>query len=1194
MEKYTKLSDYISFNMNFKTSINLYLNLNKHEKIKSYIPTKSSLIIMRDYLKSVLKNTEQASLLIGPYGKGKSHLFLVVLALLSMPRNEENYAIITYLQSIIDDGSDIGKEVRDLIGGIWDESPMLPVLIQDIEGDLRQSFLYALNEALKRNGLEEIFPDTYFSYAIKRIDEWDKEFPDTYQSFISELESRNLNIGDFKVELSAFSREALDIFMDIYPVITSGSSFNPMVNEDVLPIYKSISDKLKEYHGYSGLYIVFDEFSKFLESQEENKVGSNMKFLQDICELSCDSSDSKVYITMIAHKSIKEYGKYIPREIINAFTGIEGRLVEKYFITSSKNNYELIKDAIVKDDKKEDLIPNADMYFGDKICDLFYAVPFFKSNFNRDDFKQIILEGCYPLNPIGSYLLLNISEKVAQNERTLFTFISNDEPNSMFRFINNHNGELPWIVSVECIYDYFSNLFKKEVVNELVHNEWLNAEYAISKCVNDEQRTLIKTLALFLIVDKFDELPATDKLLSLASGLSDAMEIISELEQQDIIYRKGATNSFVFKTRAGASLKNEIKRQRALRGDSIDYNKVFSVVEQKKFILPQRYNTNVSMTRYFRYEYMQVDDFLTIEQEESFFDDNEFCDGKVIALFSLKKIDQEKVKKHYKKLNSRRIVVVCPKSVFKGTKQALDLEIVLALNNSRFTNDNEVLTRELPVLEEDLIRELRQKLDKMYISEDCLILYLTMKGQLCRKNPKSIDEAVNLSCEFLYKKTPEINNEMVNRHKINTAQTKKTRNNIIEAVLYHKDVEDFYSGTNQEATVYRSLFINTGLKQHKESENFKEVMSKIERFIDRSSGRRTKFTEIVGLLTAAPYGVRLGVIPLLFSWVLSQRKEDVVMYFNDKEVQINADIIVNAIDNPCDYELFVSREDLEKEKYIAELNSLFEIKNELNLGDNRIKNISVCIQRWFRALPQVTRNFSDTEGLDYSREEIDSARSFKNLIQKLDVNPFELVFIQIPEVFNCVDNYEEAFSCLDRAKTLLDDYYDWIVKKAVLGTYNVFLHNKKDDLYHILKHWYDDQSDDSKRDLLDGKATNFMSFINTLNVYNDSEIVIRLVKVVTDVYIDNWNINAYEDYISALIECKNSIESICDGASKGKITLSFKNRSGDSIEKNFEWSQSSDGIVLKNIIEEALDEFVDLSVNDRVCILLEMIDKIVN
>lgn len=1194
MDKFTKLSDYISFNRNFKTSINLYLNLNKADKIKSYIPTKSSLSVMREYLKSVITNTEQASLLIGPYGKGKSHLFLVILAILSMTRDKENYKIIKELENIVDDGSDIGVDVRNLIEKVWNEPPMLPVLIQDIEGDLRQSFLYALNESLKRNGLEEIFPDTYYSYALKRIDEWKDEFPDTFNSFISELELRNMNISDFRVDLSSFSHEALDVFMEIYPDITAGSSFNPMVNEDVLPIYKSISELLKEYHGYSGVYIVFDEFSKFLEGQVDGKVGGNMKFLQDICELASDSSNSKVYVTMIAHKSIKEYGKYISRDIINAFTGIEGRLVEKYFITSSKNNYELIKDAIVKDDSSSELIPNADLYFGDKVCDLFYEVPFFKSNFTRTDFEQIILHGCYPLNPIGAYLLLNISEKVAQNERTLFTFISNDEPKSMFRFIKNHNGELPWIVSIEYIYDYFSNLFKKEVVNELVHNEWLNAEYAISKCDNDIERSMVKTLALFLIVDKFDELPATDKLLSLSNGMPDAMDTISELENKGIIYRKGSTNSYVFKTRAGASLKNEIKRQRAIRGDHIDYNEVFAVVEQKKFILPQRYNTNVSMTRYFRYEYMSVEDFLSIEREESFFDDSEFCDGKVIALFSLGQIDQNKIKKHYKSLESRRIVVVCPNITFKGTKQALDLEIVLGLGNSKFSDDNEVLTRELPLLEEDLIRELKQKLDKMYASEDCLILYLTVKGQICRKNSKSIDEAVNLSCEYLYDKTPEINNEMINRRKINTAQTRKARNNIIDAVIAHKDSEAFYAGTNQEATIYRSLFINTGINENKESTNLREVVNIIIEFIDRSSGNRQKFSELVEILTSAPYGVRLGVIPLLFSWVLAKRKEDVVMYFNDKEVQISADIIVNAIENPLDYELFISKEDAEKEKYIVELNNLFDIQNAMNLGDNRIKNLSVCIQRWFRALPQVTRNFSDVDGLEYSSEFIDSVRYFKNIIQKMEINPYELIFVQIPEVFNANEDYRKTFSRLDEAKTLLDDYYDWIVQKAVQGTFDVFAHNKKNDLYHILKSWYDEQSDNSKKDLLDGKATNFMSFINTLSLYNDNEIVIRLVKVVTDVYIDNWNIDAYEDYINALSKCKESIENIKDGFTEGKVTLTFKNRSGNKVEKNVEWSQSSAGSVLKNIIEDALDEYSDLSVNDRVCILLEMIDKIVN
>ena len=80
----SSLKDIIQFNKNFKTAINLYLSLNKPEKVLGYIPTKSSVNIMSNYLSAVLENKEQATLLVGPYGKGKSHLLLVLLAILSI------------------------------------------------------------------------------------------------------------------------------------------------------------------------------------------------------------------------------------------------------------------------------------------------------------------------------------------------------------------------------------------------------------------------------------------------------------------------------------------------------------------------------------------------------------------------------------------------------------------------------------------------------------------------------------------------------------------------------------------------------------------------------------------------------------------------------------------------------------------------------------------------------------------------------------------------------------------------------------------------------------------------------------------------------------------------------------------------------------------------------------------------------
>ena len=614
------LKDIVRFNNNFKTAINLYLSLNKGEKVLSYIPTKSSLVFLNSYLEAVLNNKEQATLMIGPYGKGKSHLLLVMLAVLSLERNTDNNLIISELEKKFRTVDEIGDLTANNIRRIWDSKKrFLPVILNDSKGDLNQAFLLALNDALKRDGLEDISPDTYYSLANARIEEWETTYPDTYKHFIKELKKCGREVNSLRAELKRFSKDALDVFVDIYPKITAGSEFNPLAASDVLPLYKSISEKLVEEYGYSGIYVVFDEFSKFIEGQDKNKtsVGKNMKLLQDICELSTDSQNAQIFITMVAHKSIKEYGNYLSQEIINAFTGIEGRIIEKFFVTSSKNNYELIKNAIVKDEKRLSSVSEYKKAVSEESRQQYYQIPAFKSNFDDKDFDSTVLKGCYPLNPITAYLLLNISEKVAQNERTLFTFISNDEPNSMARFVMSHCKDDSWFVGADLIYDYFSSLFKKEVTNEMVHNVWLGAEYAISKCEDIEAIKLIKALAILLIVNKDEEMPASNKILSLSVDVSDANKAISELLDNKILYQKGATGNLAFKTRAGSALKSEIKRQRGLMSGSVDYSHALLSISGKYYVLPKRYNTKKMITRYFQHEYLDVDTFLNVNSEDT-------------------------------------------------------------------------------------------------------------------------------------------------------------------------------------------------------------------------------------------------------------------------------------------------------------------------------------------------------------------------------------------------------------------------------------------------------------------------------------------------------------------------------------------------------------------------------------------------
>lgn len=1192
MANINKLSDIVNVNENFRNAINLYLNLNKKDKILSYIPTQSSVRILKEYLISAYDNKEQATLLIGPYGKGKSHLLLILLSILSMKRTKANEKIINHIKEKISRLEDIGVETSELITEIWENRcPFLPVIIMSSQNDLQQSFLYALSEALKREGIDDLIPDTFYSVALNRIEDWKNNYPHTFHAYEKELYEYQKTVADEIADLRKYSMDSLERFKKIYPKITSGGEFNPLVQSEVLPLYRSVSDKLKEYYNYDGIYVVFDEFSKFIEGQNSSRTGNNMKLLQDICELANESKNTQIHITMIAHKSIKEYGKYLSKDIINSFTGIEGRIEEKYYVTSSKNNYELIQNAIIKDTDKLLGLPQYELYLGKNNADKYYNIPFFHSNFNREDFDRTILKGCYPLNPLCAYLLLNISEKVAQNERTLFTFISKDEQYSMARFIGEHDHSQEWIIGADLIYDYFGNLFRKDVTNELVHNEWLNAEYALSKCENETQKKVIKSLAAILIVNRSEEVPANGSSIGLAANIEDWQEILTQLESKDIITKKASTDCYVFKTRAGSVLKKEIKKRSITKAGSINISKILQDITDRLYVIPKRYNTLNCITRYFSCEYMEIETFLSIQNMDTIINEQRYSDGKVVILYSLDRtIDIQEIKDKLNVYASEKLIIVYTLMKFEYLEQAREYEIIQELKKDyAFIDNHEIMTRELPLLEEDLANELLSYHEKMYEGNEGSGVLFYFKGKLEERKVSELEKAVNLCCEVLYEKAPVINNEVIYRKELTTAPTKKARKVIIEAILNHKDNEEFYKGSGQEATIYRSLFVVTRIVTKSPDKRMKEVLGCINSFIEDCADNKQYLCILMDKLTDTPYGLRASVLPIYIAYVLSQRREDVLVYMGKYEYQLSTEIIINMCDAPDQYELFVSKESIEKEKYVCNLQKLFRVVEHSNLSNARLSNILSCIQRWFRGLPQVTRNIMNDKR--YSDSVAIFIPELKKVLIQAELNPYEILFKIFPEIFNTKENLASTFSVLKQCKISLDGYYEWLISRATEETFKVF-GTKTEDLYHVLKEWYERQSDISKKGLHNRKMTSFMSCIDKINIYDDREITKKLAKSISEVYIENWNEYSLDNYLLELINTKTEIEMLKEQSNDGKKRLIFTNRSGKEITRYYDSVNENTGSVLRNVLEDTLDEFVDLGVNDKVAILLEMIEKV--
>jgi hypothetical protein len=210
----------------------------------------------------------------------------------------------------------------------------------------------------------------------------------------------------------------------------------------------------------------------------------------------------------------------------------------------------------------------------------------------------------------------------------------------------------------------------------------------------------------------------------------------------------------------------------------------------------------------------------------------------------------------------------------------------------------------------------------------------------------------------------------------------------------------------------------------------------------------------------------------------------------------------------------------------------------------------------------------------------------------VDLNPYEILFTTIPGEFS-TDNLKETYKAIEKCYRAFNGYLNNTIINVVDGIYDIWGGKKKLDLYHMLKEWYDKQSALSKQGLHSGGVTNLMSCIEKLDVYSDEDVAQRIVKAVTNVYVDNWLDNAFDDFNDELSAIKCQIEQIKDQKDEGKFLLSFVGKNNETIERYYEKVDEGTGTILRNIIEDTLEEYDDLSVNDRVAILLEMIEKVI-
>lgn len=1216
------LKEIVKVNKKFQKSIHMRLDYNRLEKIESYIPTRASVQILKQYLYHIVNNRgDKASVLVGPYGKGKSHVLLILTALLSKTNrkpvaSEKTKLVIKNLVNKIKNvDKEAGEYAEQLIN---DKKAYLPVLVSGTNGALGKAFLLALKEALERDGLERIVPHTYFDEAMQNILQWKENYPETYEIFLKYLQEKNMQEKIFEKRLRNYDETALEFFQNIYPKLTAGSIFEPMVQMDVITLYKSVNETLCTRYGYGGIVLIFDEFSKFVEGYPKERFSNAMEELQSLCELANSTGEYALHVILVAHKAIKEYKNVLPQEVINAYTGVEGRIGEVRFTVSLQNSYELIQNAVYKEETLFEQEVAATELF-QKIQEESYQLPYFRSTFSKKEFENIVMKGCFPLTPVAAYLLLKISEKAVQNERTVFTFLVHEEPYSLARFVKEHKEKENMYVTAGQIYDYFSNIFKNDSSNVIFHNEWLKAEYACTKVKTLEEKEVLKTIALLRMVGKNDEMLAKDDVIRLGAGLEiNLYEIIMEtLKQKQILFFRSKIRTYAFKNNIGVNLEKEIDNVVKIQFQKLNICEGLEKVSELEYVLPKRYNQKYTMTRYFHYQFMTIENFIKLSKTEYLFEDK-FADGKIIALVKTKQEALESISKHLAKLQDERIVVIYPNEMFL---QEENLKKILAVRylkqQEAFIEQNKALEQELDLYEEDLLFELNTALEQHYlpIHGKCTILYkenqYSAESYQKQKSGSYFNQLLSQICEHYYYYAPRINNEMINKQKL-TAQIKKARMHIIENLLKKSDISMYRKGTAPEATIFRAVFVKTGLLGLREGEKVlsyekdngvEELLGEIKKFIQTSAGKKQCFSNLYEILQGKNYGARKGVLPLYLAYEISLWRDTPIIYFMNQEIRLEAQTFENINCFPENYYLYLEEGTVEKEMYLLGLENLFFYGKEsedhyLWKDKNRLMLLADRIHEWYCSLPQCSMNASIDSIIEIEQPmEIQRGlKVFRESFRKVERNPREILFERLPDAFETKNNYMKLLENISLMKQEMEGYIEKIKKLAVSLTRMVFGFTSKDDLQQCLKGWYQEQGSQGRKYVHTQRMSRFMNCIQKIKTHNENEIVEELSKAVLDLYIEDWKENSSEQYQAELQKIKDEIEQLAKEESrKGSRKIIFTNEKGVEIERHFDAEEEENGVsqFFRNEIESALEEFGDtLEMNQKVSVMVEMLEKL--
>lgn len=1203
----------IKISPGFQYSINLKYDIDNPHKISSYIPTEKTMLLLEQLIDALLDDSsnERARMIIGPYGTGKSHFFSVFGALIKGYLSTDVFAPLFDKLSASGAGELINKYTM-----LINDKPYLTVVISGDGKSIEQSFIKGLRQSLESAGLE-VSPITAYIEVEKKINAWRDLYPSTYNDFLNLLENQYLNEQKFKKMLLDCNETALELFSSLYPRLTAGAEFNPYHVENIAELYLDIAKKIQDY--YNGIYVIFDEFNKHLEAAVKNNEALDLKPLQDFAEMCNRSEASQVHLTLISHQHISQYASKLSEELLNEWRKVEGRFKNIELSQHSSKTYNLISQVIIKEPNQWEQYQHNYAPFFQELKEKAMMFGIFK-DLNERDLERWVIKGCFPLHPCTTFCLPRLSNKIAQNERTVFTFLATNDFNTLGKFLEENAFEDMKLVGLDYLFDYFASAMKKMTNNDPIYKVWLQTSEAIQKIKEPNHLSLkiLKALGIIIGLGEEQSLPATERVLQFSLALNPAddglfKEELNKLASEKIIYIRKSDGKIEFFRGSDVDVDAEISKiKTSQRYQSLfDLSSILNEHFMPYPIIANRYNDKYEMIRFFMPQYYTSQKIKKGIDWDAELTKQGYLDGILCLIIAEDEESISDIKEIHNRTCHEQVVWAITKKPLYFNEIVFDyLALDLLKRDQEFLQNNPHVEVELNAYLDDYSDQIELMLSKLIDPQQQEVIYLYQGEEF-----KNIDSSAKLSqlvskiCENVFFRTPLINNEMINKSQV-TKTIANARKKVNEKIITENEKENLgLVGHGPDMSIFKAVLKRTGvyrlnkskaILKEPEDDALKEILSLITKIIHQSTTNEIFVGAIYDILQRPPYGIRKGIIPIMLALCLKEIKE--FLLIKDQrglEAPLSASLLEQIASKPEQYALILEEWGAIKESYVKQLTELFsDFIDHENNGTNKIFPIAAAMKKWYISLPKISR---------HTRKISEEARALRITLNNPALDSKSLIFERLPgnysmdeSVFFIEHQYEQFIKKIRKGKLDLEKHKDDLLDLLKTDLIEIFCNGEttfRQGCFKCLQNWHFNLKDSTKNHLFSNIVSGFLELIANHAQYQDDVFVEECARVVIGLNINDWSDELHTSFTDRIIEIKESVELFDHQEdvhqNTNLIAISFFANNGQKQELTFKKEEISElGESLLNVIDAHFETYSEsISINEKRQVLINLLEK---